>query len=476
MRRALRCRGAALAALMVLSGEWGAPAGEARAAAPPEDRPLRVVVRSGNIKAFYRSQLLGELDRPLGERIELPGRSIPTKVNAQGQLKLDLRGDGKIWKTMFGRAGTVPMRLTREGAKRPMSIKLHVRKGEDGSWTYRNATQLTLYVGTEELTVVDANSNGVYNEPGVDGMTWAGHEYVFPLPSPRDRWCTPKLELTGLTLGPWGEDPKVSGRPLSTGTPAALPVLEGVNEERVKLGLTPRPENAELSAELQKHCAYMAKNGSLQHNEEKGKPGYSPEGHKAGMRSILGMGTPAGRVADMMVRTYFHRLDVIRPQARGFGVGYEGRYSGIDGRSDLDRSCPVRWPILCPAPDQEGITLRYCKEAPDATPGDGSAGYPITAYFGTRKLKLTKYSLRPVQVTRRGSKAGDEIDCYEFDPGTGASSRMTGYQRCVCIIPKDPLQGGTTYEVTFEVDVDGMPWTKTWRFSTGRGSSRGRRR
>lgn len=188
------------------------------------------------------------------------------------------------------------------------------------------------------------------------------------------------------------------------------------------------------------------------------------------------MGTPARRVADMMVRTYFHRQDVIRPAMRGFGVGYEGRYSGIDGRSDRDKSRPVRWPVLCPAPEQEGISLRYCKEAPDATPGDSSAGYPITAYFGTQKLKLTKYSLRPVQVTPRGSRAGEEIDCYEFEPGKGASAGMTRYQRCVCLIPKDPLQGGTIYEVALEVAVDGRPWKKTWRFSTGRGLSRRRRR
>ncbi|MHC4505583.1 MAG: CAP domain-containing protein [Planctomycetota bacterium] len=475
MRRALLHQLARLAALTALSVHGGASAARAPAAASSEDKPLRVTARTGDIKAFYMSQLLGEIDRPLGERIELPGKSIPVNVDKKGKLKLDLKGDGRFWKTIPSAGGALPVEVRREGIKRPLRMKLHFKRGRDGTWTYRNATQLTLYVGKEELAVVDANSNGVFNEPGVDGITWAGFSYVFPLPTRAERWCTRGMELTGLEFGPWGEDAKVTGRALSTRTPAALPVLGGVNEERVKLGLTPRPENAKLSAELQRHCAYMAKNGKLQHHEEKGKPGYSPEGHKAGMRSILGMGTAAGRVADMMVRTYFHRQDVIRPHARGFGVGYEGRYSGIDGRSDLDKSYKVTWPILCPAPDQDGITLRYCKEAPDATPGDGSAGYPITAYFATRKLKLTKYSLKPVQVTRRGSVAGAEIDCYEFDPAKGASAGMTGYQRCVCIIPKDPLQGGTLYEVTLEVDVDGTPWTKTWRFSTGRGSSRGRR-
>ncbi|MHC5053568.1 MAG: CAP domain-containing protein [Planctomycetota bacterium] len=482
MRAALSALCAALLAVSAAAGE-----GET------EFAPQRVTVRPEGVKHIYLAQLLEPIDRPIVEEIKLPGLTVLTKIDERGKLKLDTAGKGRFGQTVSGSAKGVQLTLKREAppggsraARQPkLRMVLYLTKTGDGKWRYRNATQLTLMVGREKLAVVDANANGVYNEPGVDGITWEGYAYVFPLPAPEERWCTRAMELTGLKMGPWGEDAEVSGRKLKTTVGAAQGVLEGVNEERVKIGLTPRPENVKLSADLQKHCAYMAKNGKLQHHEDKGKPGYTPEGHKAGMRSILAMGRGAPGVALGMVNTYFHRQDVIRPQAVGFGVGYEGRYSGIDGRSDLDTSIQVRWPILCPVPRQTGVHTRYSKEAPDATPGDSAAGYPITVYFGTNKLSLKSYSLRMLPpgfddiprieslVESGKDLPGESLDCYEFDPKKGASAGMTKYQACVCIMAKDPLEKGRTFEVTLEVEVRVEPWKRTWYFSTGRGKRGG---
>jgi hypothetical protein len=458
----------------LLAGQAKAPAQPATPAPPAEDKPLRTMLRTEQAPAFYLAQLLGELDRPVGQGIKLCDMTIPARVGDKGQLELDLRGDGKF--TSYRNDQTLNVSLKREGAKLPLQVSLFLKKQPDGAWTYRNVTQLFVRVESEQLALVDANGNGVYNEPNVDGVTLQGQTYLFPLPAPEERWCTPALELTGLTFGPWGEELKVTGRPLATKEPSGLPVLEGVIQERLKLGLTPRPEDVKLSADLQKHCAYMNANGTLTHPEDKGKPGFSEEGHQAGLRSILSMGTPAPRVAAMMVGTYFHRIDVIRPDTMAFGVGYDGRYGGIDGRTNLRKEKPpALWPVLCPAPGQTDVPLAYNKEMPDATPGDDRAGFPITVQFHTGKLKLTSHALRPVgpagPVPAKTEAAA--VDCYTYDPHTGASNGMTGFLRCVCIIAKEPLQPDTQYEVTMNVEVGGKPWMKTWRFTTGAGAAGG---
>lgn len=36
--------------------------------------------------------------------------------------------------------------------------------------------------------------------------------------------------------------------------------------------------------------------------------------------------------------TYFRRQEVIRPETLAFGVGYEGSYGGIDGRSVMGKA------------------------------------------------------------------------------------------------------------------------------------------
>ncbi len=441
----------------------------------PEDRPLKIVMLPQDSPAHYDAQLLGDLDRPVGDGLVIGAERREARLDDKGRLELDVKGDGK-YRALSGKREIVTFALQGDGDKpRTVNAKFEFRKNEKGEWVVRNLTQLAVQIGTEQFVVVDANANGVYNEPRVDGMAWAGQTWLFPLPSSAERWCSATMDFLGLEFGSVGDAPKVNGRPLATTVPEALGVLKGVNEERVKLGLTPRPEDVKLSADLQKHCKYEQMNGVLTHPEEKGKPGYTEEGHAAGMRSILSRGMGAEGVALGMVNTYFHRQDVIRPHVLAFGVGYEGAFGGIDGRSALGKAPPHYWPVLCPVPGQQNVNLTYGKEAPDACPGDNAAGYPITVYWGTSNLKLKSHSLKalgpagaPLPPLPKGAVV-PTLDCYVYDPNQGTESGFTKFQQCVCIIAKDPLKANTTYEVSFEVDVDGKPWQKTWRFSTGGG-------
>jgi len=442
------------------------------ASLPDEDKPLKVLMVPQDSPGHWNAQLLGDLDRPVGDRIDFGGQSIPAKVNDKGGLELDLKNDGKP-RTISGKHEiiTVPIKGTTGDKPKTLNAKLEFTKTGD-KWTYRNLTQLHVVIGAEQFVIVDANGNGDYNDADEDGMTWDGRTWLFPLPPAEERWCSATMNFTGLKFGPLGETPTVSGKPLATTVAGALPVLKGVNEERVEIGLTPRPEDEKLSADLQKHCKYMEMNKTLTHPETKGKPGYTDEGNAAGMRSILGQGYGADRVAGGMVDTYFHRQDVIRPGTLAFGVGYEGAFSGIDGRTSMRKVRPTAWPVLCPVPGQSGVGTNYSKEAPDATPGDAQAGWPITVYFGTAQLKIKEWKLsaHPPGTMALPPNAklppGTPVDCYVYDPTQGTSADMTRYQSAVCLIPKDPLKVNVDYEVSLTVDVAGQPWSKTWRFST----------
>ena len=443
-----------------------------------DEKPLKIVAVLQDSPIHYQAQLLGDLDRPVGEGVKLKTHFMPAVVNDKGALELDARNDGKT-RTLTGKREIVSVTVQGEADKpKSATLKLEFHKREDGAWVYRNLTILRVLIGTEQFVIVDANGNGAYNDPRADGMTWEGQTWLFPLPSEAERWCSASMEFTGLTMAFLGEEAQVKGKPLSTTVAAALPVLKGVNEERVEIGLTPRPEDLQLSADLQKHCKYMAMNSTLTHPETPGRPGYSKEGHEAGMRSILSMGTPAERVAAGMVGTYFHRQDVIRPETTAFGVGYEGNYGGIDGRSSMGKAPEHYWPVLCPVPGQTGVGTQYGKESPDACPGDTASGYPITVYFGTSQIKLVSYTLKEVGPVaaqpgpvRPVPAAVPSLDCYPYDPKQGANAEFSGYQRCVCIIAKDPLKANMEYEVSLQVEVGGKPWSKTWRFSTNAGAA-----
>src|ERR1043166_1648518 len=348
----------------------------ARQTTQDDCKPIKIVAALQDSPTHYQAQLLGDLDRPVGEGVKLKTADLPATVNDKGNFELDVHNDGKT-RTLSGKREIVAVTVSND-ADKPKTLKLEFRKREDGAWVYRNLTTLHVMIGTEQFVIVDVSGNGAYNDPRSDGMTWEGKTWLYPLPSEAERWCSATMEFTGLTMGPLGEDAQVRGKPLATTVPAALPVLKGVNEERVEIGLTPRPEDEKLSADLQKHCKYMEMNKTLTHPEDKGKPGYTDEGNKAGMRSILGQGSSPDRIAENMVGTYFHRQDMLRPGTLAFGVGVEGAFTGIDGRSSMTKVPERAWPVLCPLPGQSGVATNYGKEAPDATPGDNSAGYPIT--------------------------------------------------------------------------------------------------
>lgn len=419
-------------------------------------------------EALYLSQTVIGPDQPVGEAISIGTATIPAQLDDRGRLQLDTRGTGRFRAVRTG-AQTIDVGLTADGDTSKMKVYLH--QNPAGEWLWRNAMQVTIAVGNEGLIAVDCNGDGTFNQAGIDGLTWPGHTYVFPFPAPNERFCTPSLELTGLTMGPWGEDCRVQMRPLVTTRPEALPILQNTNLERVQIGLTPRPEDPSLSADLQKHCDYMHANQKLTHPQQQGNPGYSPEGHAAGMRSILSMGTPAERIGTMMVTTYFHRQDVIRPDTSAFGVGITGRYGGIDGRTTMGAPVPnSAWPIHCPAPNQTGVPTAFSNESPDPIPAGASrqAGYPITLYFRSGRPSLLSHRLE--RVLPNGQR--QTVPCHSFDHQTGASANMTAYQHAVALIPHARLDDGAIYEVEMVVNAGGEQ-TFSWRFGTGRAPTRG---
>ena len=216
MLAVLACTPCALASV---AGETRTPrpsppsqGGDKGAVAPGTDMPLRIAMTAQDAAVLFNAQLLGDLDRPVGDAIKLRGLTIPARLDAKGQLEVDLKGDGKF--RAIARQDVFSVTLKGEGEKpKTLNVKLLVFKRDDGTWCYRNITQLQVQIEGEQFSVADANGNGVYNEPGVDGMAWQGGTWLFPLPAKTERWCSATQELTGPQFGPFGEEPAVLVHP-----------------------------------------------------------------------------------------------------------------------------------------------------------------------------------------------------------------------------------------------------------------------
>ena len=139
--------------------------------------------------------MFGDFDRPVGDKIDFGGQSIPAKVNDKGGLELDLKNDGKP-RTISGKREVVSVALKGTGDKpKALNAKLEFRKNDDGKWVYRNLTQLHVVIGAEQFVVVDANGNGAYNDAGADGLVWEGRTWLFPLPAETERWASATMAI-----------------------------------------------------------------------------------------------------------------------------------------------------------------------------------------------------------------------------------------------------------------------------------------
>lgn len=237
--------------------------------------------------------------------------------------------------------------------------------------------------------------------------------------------------------------------------PKARPedVLEAVNRHRRRAGVPGVTLSPELSKACDLHALYMVKNepeGLDGHEEDPDGIGYTPEGAKAGERSVISAfaahESPADAFESLMA-TLYHRVSVLHPGVSEIGVGWAYRKDGpghlvVDVGSRGRPVDPDRWPVVYPGPGQEGVPLEFAlgsRETPDPLPpGVRSAGYPVTVMYPPG---ATPRDPRP-----RLLADGKEIPCWVSTPQAPAREDWP-QPGVVCLIPKSKLRPGTTYVV-----------------------------
>lgn len=270
---------------------------------------------------------------------------------------------------------------------------------------------------------------------------------------------------------------------------AAPPWLNAINEYRAAVNLPPVAEDPKLSDADRKHATYVVKNyedkvtpghliGAEMHDEKKGNPWYTTEGHDAGAQSDVNQlwgsdGPPSPTWAlDNWISGPFHRLWILNPRLHrvGYGEFCEKKYcvAALDlggGTDPAHGAAPLASPIEFPA-DKSIITLNsFSGEWP--TPLTACAGFsfpagmPATIELGTEvEAKLSEY-----QITRDGhgvEACGIDAATYQ-NPVSAEQERGRAILRelgAAMVIPRHPLRPGR-YSVTATVNDHAYQWSFT---------------
>jgi serine/threonine protein kinase/uncharacterized protein YkwD len=246
----------------------------------------------------------------------------------------------------------------------------------------------------------------------------------------------------------------------------AAAVLERLNHHRQAAGLKPAAANRVLSQGCVDHARYVARNaeylataGSLR-DEEVGRACYTEAGRKAARQALVsGRRRHPRDVIDDWIAAPLLRPLLLAPVLDEVGVGTETEVRM--GWATVLALSPPAWPpnsgpVLYPPDQQKNVPLAVYSLVPGDT--HAAAGYPITITFRpSARVKDAKLELR--------NDLGEEVTAWFSNPETPAAEQLS-QTNTICLLPKEHLRPAKTYSVAASASVNGMAWTRSWKFTT----------
>ncbi len=263
---------------------------------------------------------------------------------------------------------------------------------------------------------------------------------------------------------------------------ASQQALERANLYRARAGVMLLCLHPAIVTAAQNHANYYMLNHDDPsaweygaHGEVEGKPGYTgrwPSDRikaagfpwSGGSEVMHFIGDPIASV-DGWMATVYHRVIMLDPDAHytGYGYGKDGSVAVVavdvmdfgTGPTDKGIWRPLCYPLAYPADGQTEVPISWDGgEYPDPLPPDASrpVGYPFTIQGAGGLLEVEWAEMR--------DGSGNLVEVHPNPPD------CSGFN-CYALIPVSPLQPNTTYTVHARGEVCGIPFDRTWQFTTG---------
>ncbi len=225
-----------------------------------------------------------------------------------------------------------------------------------------------------------------------------------------------------------------------------------------------------LSRGSQAHARYLTLHPKQQtawpdaHEEYLDVEGFSAEGARAGLASVINFTGDVRTSIDSWMATFYHRLPLLERHLLGIGVGVEGEVVVLDATSLVARNWFDEW-IVWPPRDGKNIPCRFAPELPNPVPGEDQSnwGYPITVQMSRNKAEGRTTLELSLHVGR--GVDNPEIDCWTISPNAPHYPELAPADAW-CLIPKAPLEPQTLYTIRGfcpETEIE-----EVWTFETQR--------
>ena len=272
--------------------------------------------------------------------------------------------------------------------------------------------------------------------------------------------------------------------------------LNRLNQYRAAAGLTLYVYDPALTAMGQAHAEYLLANAAAKmlvgHFEIASNKYYSKGGDEAARTSGIcpGAADPLSALDGLMSMT-FHRMQFLRPEETrvGLGFAYDPASGGggvlfVTRKAEGGKAISIHLPrfiVFPPDGFDDALSTFGAGEFPDPRPGvrqgDPPTGYPITISLDWDDVK--SFENAEVDVT---NARGESVPVWLSYPGNpavaspdmriysgDAASISQAYRdnfNAVFILPKEPLEQGSSYTVRAALRIAGKTEKLSWVFKT----------
>lgn len=245
---------------------------------------------------------------------------------------------------------------------------------------------------------------------------------------------------------------------------ARAAVLQRLNAVRQRMGLPAVDVVAALERAAQGHAKYADRH-DYSHQERPDRAGFVGEypwdrarafGYVGGCGEVMAMEEGAEAALEMWLASVYHRQFITHPALSGIGFGLYGRVQVLNYAL---AAAPLTERVAAyPPPDAQEVPLSWPGlELPSPIPEGAPTpvGYTVSAHFPA--------VVKAVHALRLEDPHRGVVGCYARHRLSDAALSNSD---AVFLLPRAPLQPGTTYRVSMAVETARGPQEIAWSFTT----------
>ena len=255
------------------------------------------------------------------------------------------------------------------------------------------------------------------------------------------------------------------------------------NYRRAQAGLHTVSRNSKIDTASQGHSDYQAVNDTITHYQTQGNPGFTgvepgdrlaaagytfPASNYAYGEVISSTSDPSGfNAAENLIAAIYHRFVILDPMYKEAGAGAAVSASRLTYFTTdftaigLDSGLGAGNVAVYPTAGQQHVPVNFFSnnELPDPVPGRNEVGYPISVHADILdSVTVQSFTVRP--------HGGSALSVQLIDHASDTNMQSMGFDSAAAIVPLDPLQSATTYDVSFVGTAGGVAVTRNWSFTT----------